>query len=116
MLLKGPLRWYYLSTFLGCLGIGLSLVLYVLYLHEIRHLSVGFATTLLAANAVAALISSPLSGTLTDRIGPFWVIVVLVVIHALALVNRPDYSGGSPAWERGWNHGQQAIRTGEVSV
>ena len=31
-------------------------------------------------------------------------------------VNRPDYSGGSPAWERGWNHGQQTIRTGEVSV
>ena len=31
-------------------------------------------------------------------------------------MNRPDYSGGSPAWERGWNYGQQAIRTGEVSV
>jgi transposase len=33
-----------------------------------------------------------------------------------AKVNRPDYSEGSPAWERGWNHGQQTIRTGEVSV
>ena len=32
------------------------------------------------------------------------------------VLNRPEYSGGSPAWERGWNHGQQAIRTGEVSV
>ncbi len=86
-LLKGPLRWYYLSTFLCCLGIGLSLVLYVLYLHDIRHLSVGFATTLLAANAVAALVVSPLSGTLTDRVGPFWVIVVLLMLHAATLVS-----------------------------
>ena len=86
-LLKGPLRWYYLSTFLCCLGIGLSLVLYVLYLHDIRHLSVGFATTLLAANAVAALVVSPLSGTLTDRLGPFRLIVVLLMLHAATLVS-----------------------------
>ena len=31
-------------------------------------------------------------------------------------VNRPGYSGGSPAWERGWNHGKEAGRTDEVSV
>ena len=23
-------------------------------------------------------------------------------------VNRPGNSGGSPAWERGWNHGKEA--------
>jgi len=86
-LLRGPLRWYYLSTFLGCLGIGLSLVLYVLYLHDIRHLAVGFATTLLAINAIVALVVSPISGTLTDKLGPFRVIVVLLVLHAAALVS-----------------------------
>ena len=31
-------------------------------------------------------------------------------------LNRPGYSGGSPAWERGWNHGQEAGWTDEVSV
>ena len=34
----------------------------------------------------------------------------------LTRVNRPGYSGGSPTWERGWNHGQEADRTDEVSV
>lgn len=86
-LLKGPLCWFYVSTFLCCLGIGLSLVLYVLYLHDIRHLSVGFATTLLAANAIAVLIVSPVSGTLTDRVGPFRLIVVLLALHAATLVS-----------------------------
>jgi len=32
------------------------------------------------------------------------------------VVNRPGNSGGSPAWERGWNHGQEAGWTEEVSV
>ena len=31
-------------------------------------------------------------------------------------LNRPGYSGGSPAWERGWNHGQETGWTDEVSV
>ena len=31
-------------------------------------------------------------------------------------LNRPGYSGGSPAWERGWNHGKEAGWTKEVSV
>ena len=32
------------------------------------------------------------------------------------MLNRPGFSGGSPAWERGWNHGQEAGWTDEVSV
>ena len=31
-------------------------------------------------------------------------------------VNRPGNSGGSPAWERGWNHGKEANWVQEVSV
>lgn len=36
--------------------------------------------------------------------------------HHLSNVNRPGYSGDFPAWERGWNHGQETGRTDEVSV
>ena len=36
--------------------------------------------------------------------------------HKPEELNRPGYSGDSPAWERGWNHGQEAVRTDEVSV
>ena len=31
-----------------------------------------------------------------------------VITMILAKVNRPGNSGGSPAWERGWNHGKEA--------
>jgi site-specific DNA recombinase len=32
------------------------------------------------------------------------------------IMNRPGFSGDSPAWERGWNHGKEAGWTDEVSV
>ena len=68
--ITAPLRRFFVSVFFSCFGMGLTLSMYVVYLHNIHHFSVGFATLLLALGAVVGLASSPLWGTLTDRIGP----------------------------------------------
>ncbi len=84
--IRGPLRRFYLCTFIGCIGNGLTLSLFVIYLHNVRHFSTSFATLLLAASAVIGLASSPLWGTLTDRIGPMRVILFAYAADATALV------------------------------
>jgi MFS family permease len=80
-----PLKRLYLCTTLGSMGQGLTLSLFVVYLHNVRHFSVTFATLLLAGTAIAGLAASPLSGTLVDRFGPVLVIVPCFVIEAGAL-------------------------------
>lgn len=87
VLLRGPLGWFYLVTAIQSIGFGLSLVLTVVYVHDIRHFSVFFATTLLAINAVVGLIVSPAIGTYTDKFGPVRIYLVLVVISVVAEVS-----------------------------
>lgn len=65
---------------------GLTLALYVVYLHNVLHFSTGFSTMLLALSSLAGLVSSPLWGTLTDRIGPVKVLLIAGVTDAGALV------------------------------
>jgi MFS family permease len=84
--LSKPLKRLYLCTMLGCVGAGLTLSLYVVYLHNVRHFSVTFATLLLAGTAIAGLAASPFSGTLVDRFGPVRVIVPCYLCEAGALV------------------------------
>jgi MFS family permease len=81
-----PLKRFYLCTTLSCVGSGLTLSLFVVYLHNVRHFSVLFATLLLALTAIAALAVSPLSGTVVDRVGPVAVIVPMFVIEGGSLV------------------------------
>lgn len=64
---------------------GLTLSLYVVYLHNVHHFSTGFSTLLLALAALAGLLTSPLWGTLTDRIGPVKVILLALLTDAAAL-------------------------------
>jgi MFS family permease len=84
--LSKPLKRFYLCTALGCVGGGLTLSLYVVYLHNVRHFSVTFATLLLAGTAIVGLTLSPLSGTLVDRFGPLRVIFPCSMVQAGALV------------------------------
>lgn len=81
-----PLRRYYLCITLATMGSGLTLSLFVVYLHNVLHFSVTFSTLLLTFTAIVGLGASPLSGTLVDRIGPIPVIVGSFVIEAAALV------------------------------
>jgi MFS family permease len=84
--IRGPLRRFYLCTFVACIGNGLTLSLFVVYLHNVRHFSTSFATLLLALSAIVGLGTSPLWGTLTDRVGPFRVVLFAYAADATALV------------------------------
>jgi MFS family permease len=82
----GPLRRFYIGTFVSCMGSGLTLSLFVIYLHNVRGFSTNFATLLLSAAALVGIASSPIWGTLTDRFGPMRVIIVAVVADAATLI------------------------------
>jgi MFS family permease len=84
--IRGPLRRFYACTFIACIGNGLTLSLFVIYLHNVRHFSTSFATLLLALSAVVGLASAPLWGTMTDRIGPLRVILFAYAAYGAALV------------------------------
>ncbi len=83
---NATLRRFYLCTLLACIGNGLTLSLFVVYLHNVRGFSTSFSTLLLAVSAVAGLVTSPLWGTLTDRVGPLRIIFVAYLCDAVALV------------------------------
>jgi MFS family permease len=84
--IRGPLRRFYTCTFIACIGNGLTLSLFVIYLHNVRGFSTSFATLLLALSAVVGLASTPLWGTMTDRLGPLPVILFAYGADAVALV------------------------------
>jgi MFS family permease len=65
---------------------GLTLSLYVVYLHNVRGFSTGFSTLLLSISAIAGLASGPFWGTATDRFGPMRLVVIAYVLDAGALV------------------------------
>lgn len=80
------LRLFFASTFFACLGRGLTLSLFIVYLHNARGFSTTFSTLLLAASAVAGLCTSPIWGTMTDRFGPMNVLLISYVAEAGALI------------------------------
>jgi MFS family permease len=82
-----PLRWFYLGTMAKSLGFGLTLVLFTVYLHNVRHLSVPAAGLTLAYMAVIGLAVAPAIGTLTDRYGPWRIIAVCTVTGSGTLVS-----------------------------
>jgi MFS family permease len=84
--IDAPLRRFYFCTVFSCIGNGLTLSLYVVYLHNVRGFSTSFSTLLLAASAVAGLATSPLWGSTTDRLGPVRVAIFAAVAGAGSLV------------------------------
>jgi MFS family permease len=84
--MRGPLRRFYTCTSIASIGQGLTLSLFVVYLHNVRHFSTSFATLLLALSAVVGLASAPIWGTMTDRLGPLRVILFAYTANAAALV------------------------------
>lgn len=85
--LDAPLRRYFLGVFVGCVAIGLTLSLYVVYLHNVLDFSTEFSTLLLAGASLAGLVTSAAWGTLTDRLGPVPVLLLAGVTNAAALVD-----------------------------
>src|SRR5271169_4792637 len=84
--LTSPLRLFFASSFFACIGRGLTLSLFVVYLHNVRGFSTTFSTLLLAAAAVAGLCTGPFWGTMTDRFGPMNIMLLSYIAEAGALV------------------------------
>jgi len=107
----GPVRRFFVMTAVSSFGQGLTMSLFVVYLHSVRHLSLGFTTALLSLSAVIQLATSPLWGTLVDRFGPvrpmlvslfgdtvgliFWGFASTTKETATAMVIMALFAGGS---------------------
>jgi predicted MFS family arabinose efflux permease len=66
-------------------GNGVVIPFLIIYLHNVRGFSLATAGLVAATNAAAALVSGPLAGTLSDRIGPRRTLVGALVIMAAAI-------------------------------
>jgi MFS family permease len=76
--------WTLLSgSFFNALGNGVVFPFLLIYLHNVRGISLGTAGLVLAATSVAGLAAGPLSGTLIDHLGPRRVLVASMVVSAL---------------------------------
>lgn len=70
-------------------GNGLVLPFLVIYLHDVRGLSLTMAGVATAANYVASLPAGAIGGAWADRLGPRRVIVVALLVQALAIACFP---------------------------
>ena len=82
--LNPPLVRMLLGLGLSSLGGGLTLALFVVYLHEVRGFSLQTAGLVLAFQAALSLIFAGLVGMLVDRIGPQPVLAVSCLLLATA--------------------------------
>ncbi len=78
--LPTPGRWLLSSTVFQVLGRGLTLPFTIIYLHEVRGLTLDVAGTMMALIGVVALVLTPLFGSLTDR----WGARRMVILGSLA--------------------------------
>ena len=65
-------------------GNGVIVPFLVIYLHNVRGISLGLAGLIAATNGAAALISGPIAGSLADRIGARTTLVAALLIMACA--------------------------------
>jgi MFS family permease len=61
----------------------------IIYLHNVRGISLGVAGLIAAANAAAALLSGFVAGALADRIGPKRVLALALIVMAVAFALFP---------------------------
>src|SRR3546814_12141003 len=67
--LPTPARWLLCSTVFQVLGRGLTLPFTVIYLHEVRGLTLDVAGSLMAPAFAIAMLLTPVAGHLPDRLG-----------------------------------------------
>lgn len=72
-----------LGNTLSALGTGFTLPFLLIYFTDVRHFTVSTAGYLIAALGVVGLVSVPVMGWLSDRIGPWRVLVGALLLDAL---------------------------------
>ena len=65
-------------------GNGVIVPFLVIYLHNVRGISLGLAGSIAAANGLAALVSGPIAGALADRIGARTTLVGALLVMSVA--------------------------------
>jgi MFS family permease len=79
----GPRAWRFVGGFaLSELGTGLTWPFLIVYLHDVRGLSVGTSGLVIAAISVAGMAFAPPAGALADRVGAEPVLVAAALVAA----------------------------------
>ena len=82
---RGPLRVLLLGRLLDSVGSGMTLSLLIVYLSQVRSLSILTASLVLTWMAVIGLITTPAVGSITDRVGPRKVMLVALLMESLGV-------------------------------
>ena len=73
------------GSLLNAFGNGIVLPFLIIYLHNVRGISLGLAGLIAATNSAAALCSGFVAGSLSDRLGPKRVLVAALCVMAVAI-------------------------------
>ena len=76
-------RRFLVGALLNSLGGGLTLPVLIVYLNQVRGLSMASASIVLSWMAIVGLVTSPGIGTLVDRFGPRGILMIAIVIEAV---------------------------------
>ena len=68
--LPAHIRLLLAANLLSSVGTGLTMPFLLVYLHSVRHLSLGVAGVVMGVTAIVGIPAGPLMGALLDRIGP----------------------------------------------
>jgi MFS family permease len=81
--IPGHIRALLAANFVSVLGSGLTLPFLLIYLHEVRGISLGIAGLLIGGTSVVSVPVGPATGMLVDRIGPRFVSASALVLEAI---------------------------------
>jgi MFS family permease len=95
--LPGTLRVLLAASFVSSIGGGLTLPFLVIYLHEVRHISLGISGLLIGGVAVLALPVGPWAGALVDRFGARAVLLVSLSVEGLGIASLATIHNGLSA-------------------
>lgn len=81
--------WLLQAVGFAMFGTGIAVPFLVIYLHNVRGVSLGLAGSIAATNGLAALVSGPVAGALADRVGARTTLVSALIIMAAAFALFP---------------------------
>lgn len=88
------LRILLAANFVSEVGSGMTLPFLLIYLHQVRHISLGLVGLMIGGSAVVAVPIGPAAGALVDRFGPRFICAIALTLNglgalALTLVHSP---------------------------